>query len=189
MCAHYYAELTDEQPPKLVQRCRNEPDYTGALARVCHHWWLENDYKAGHRSCPRPGGARPSMLRAAPRNPTRLSWRFLLPQSRRTIAQIPLLLPIRLSTSPVTSWKAAALSITGSARMCWPSPAGASADPALAKVLALIEKRMPQLPDLLCQEFRRHFDTAYARLSESRQPDSPARNRSSKSLSEPPRSR
>ena len=47
MCANYYAELTDEEPPKLVQRCRNETDDTGAFARACHHWWVENDYKAG----------------------------------------------------------------------------------------------------------------------------------------------
>ena len=47
MCANYYAELTDEEPPKLVQRCRNETDDTGAFARVCHHWWVENDYQAG----------------------------------------------------------------------------------------------------------------------------------------------
>ncbi len=46
-CGNFYAELTNEAPPKLVQRCRNERDDTGAFARVCHHWWVENDYKAG----------------------------------------------------------------------------------------------------------------------------------------------
>ncbi len=70
-----------------------------------------------------------------------------------------------------------------------PAPDGASADPELAKAFALIEKRLPQMPDSLRQEFRRHFDTAYARLSKSSQPDSPARDRSSPSLSRSGRSR
>ncbi len=47
MCAHYYAELTDEQPPRMVERCRNERDDTGAFARVCHHWWVANDHETG----------------------------------------------------------------------------------------------------------------------------------------------
>lgn len=55
-------------------------------------------------------------------------------------------------------------------------PRGASADPELAKALALIEKRLPDMPEALRQEFRRHFDTAYARLSKSPQPDAPARD-------------
>jgi Large polyvalent protein-associated domain 7 len=46
-----------------------------------------------------------------------------------------------------------------------PTPRRASADPELAKALALIEQRMPQLPEALRLELRRHFDTAYARLS------------------------
>ncbi len=44
---------------------------------------------------------------------------------------------------------------------------GASADPELAKALAMIEKRLPQLPEAARQELRRHFDAAYARLSKS----------------------
>ncbi len=68
-------------------------------------------------------------------------------------------------------------------------PSGASAEPELAKAFALIEKRMPQMSEALRQELRRHFDTAYARLSKARQPDSPARDRSSQSVSRSGRSR
>jgi hypothetical protein len=47
LCGNFYAELTTDAPPKLVERCRDESDDTGALAHVCHHRWVENDYKAG----------------------------------------------------------------------------------------------------------------------------------------------
>ena len=70
-----------------------------------------------------------------------------------------------------------------------PIPAGASADPELAKAFALIEKRLPQLPEAARQELRRHFDTAYARLGKSPPPDAPGRDRSSKSVSRSGRGR
>lgn len=47
MCANYYAELTDEKPPRMVQRCRNESDGSGALTQVCHSWWVATDYETG----------------------------------------------------------------------------------------------------------------------------------------------
>ena len=47
ICASYYAELTDEKPPKLVRRCRHETDDSGAFGRACHHWWVANDYETG----------------------------------------------------------------------------------------------------------------------------------------------
>ena len=68
-------------------------------------------------------------------------------------------------------------------------PAGASADPEVAKALALIEKRLPQLSEAQRQELRRHFDTAYARLSKSPRADAPARDRSSPSVSRSGRGR
>lgn len=40
-----------------------------------------------------------------------------------------------------------------------------SRDPQLAKALELIEQRLPQLPPEQREEFRRHFDTAYARVN------------------------
>jgi hypothetical protein len=70
-----------------------------------------------------------------------------------------------------------------------PISAGASADPELAKALALIEKRMPQMSEAQRQEFRRQFDAAYARLGKSPRPDSPARERASHSVSRPSRGR
>jgi hypothetical protein len=68
-------------------------------------------------------------------------------------------------------------------------PTGASADPELAKALALIEKRLPQLPESSRQELRRHFDAAYERLGKSPRPEPPARDRSSKSVSRSGRGR
>ncbi|MGB5831171.1 MAG: hypothetical protein WBG92_04180, partial [Thiohalocapsa sp.] len=47
LCGHYYAELTDEKPPKLVQRCRYERDLTGGVGQVCSHRWVAGDYAAG----------------------------------------------------------------------------------------------------------------------------------------------
>jgi hypothetical protein len=70
-----------------------------------------------------------------------------------------------------------------------PIPAGASADPELAKALALIEQRLPQMSEAQRQEFRRHFDTAYVRLGKSPQPDAPARERSSPAVSRSARGR
>ena len=46
-------------------------------------------------------------------------------------------------------------------------PSGAGADPEVAKALALIEKRLPQMSEAQRQEFRQHFDAAYARLGKS----------------------
>ncbi len=68
-------------------------------------------------------------------------------------------------------------------------PSGASADPEVAKALALIEKRLPQLPEASRQELRQHFDAAYARLGKSPRPEPPARDRSSKSVSRSGRGR
>ncbi len=68
-------------------------------------------------------------------------------------------------------------------------PSGASADPELAKALALIEKRLPHLPESSRQELRQHFDAAYARLGKSPRPEPPARDRSSKSVSRSGRGR
>jgi hypothetical protein len=59
-----------------------------------------------------------------------------------------------------------------------------SKDPQLAKALELIEQRLPQLPPEQREEFRRHFDTAYARLSRA-----PARDRASPALSKSARGR
>jgi hypothetical protein len=47
LCGSFYAELTTDAPPKLVERCRDESDDTGALAHVCHRRWVENDYQTG----------------------------------------------------------------------------------------------------------------------------------------------
>jgi len=63
------------------------------------------------------------------------------------------------------------------------SPDRASADPELAKALALIEARMPGMSPELKQELRRHFDGAYARCSQTQRGDAPAHDRSSQSLS------
>jgi len=68
-------------------------------------------------------------------------------------------------------------------------PAGASADPEVAKALALIEKRLPDLPEAARQELRQHFDAAYERLGKSPPPDAPGRDRSSKSVSRSGRGR
>jgi|GEM_PF-3044117 len=47
LCASYYAELTDEDPPKLIERCAQEPDDTGAYQTVCSQVWVQADYVVG----------------------------------------------------------------------------------------------------------------------------------------------
>jgi hypothetical protein len=47
LCGSFYAELTDEEPPKLIERCRNERDLSGSMAPVCSQWWVSADYATG----------------------------------------------------------------------------------------------------------------------------------------------
>ena len=66
---------------------------------------------------------------------------------------------------------------------------GASADPALAKALALIEARMPGLSPALRQELHRHFDAAYARMREPARGDARAQDTPAKSFTRSARTR
>jgi|GEM_PF-3280903 len=61
-------------------------------------------------------------------------------------------------------------------------PGRASADPALAKALALIEERMPGMSPELRQELHRHFDAAYARQGHRAGPDARGQGTPAKSF-------
>jgi hypothetical protein len=47
MCANFYAELTDAPPPRLVQRCQDTRDGSGAIEQICSHWWVSAEYATG----------------------------------------------------------------------------------------------------------------------------------------------
>ena len=47
LCGSYYAELTDQEPPKLIERCEQKPDETGAYEQVCSALWVPADYEVG----------------------------------------------------------------------------------------------------------------------------------------------
>jgi hypothetical protein len=47
ICAHYYSELTEEKPPRLVERCQDERDDSGGFEQVCTYQWVTSEYETG----------------------------------------------------------------------------------------------------------------------------------------------
>jgi len=47
LCAAYYSELTTDEPPRLVQRCRDVRGTTGGVERACGYWWVTRAYATG----------------------------------------------------------------------------------------------------------------------------------------------
>lgn len=58
LCGNFYAELTDDEPPKMVERCQDERTEDGSRRNVCQYHWVEASYEVGTWCADRSARAR-----------------------------------------------------------------------------------------------------------------------------------